>query len=57
MNKDCQILVLQRCISVLGEKKLDLLINNAGLILDKHSVTKDGFESTFGINYLGEFII
>ncbi len=35
--------------------KLDVLVLNAGLILDKRSETKEGFETTFGVNHLGHF--
>jgi NAD(P)-dependent dehydrogenase (short-subunit alcohol dehydrogenase family) len=36
---------------------LDLLINNAGLLMPAHSRTEDGFEATFGTNYLGPFAL
>ena len=36
--------------------QLDLLVNNAGLILSERSTTADGFESTFAINHLGPFL-
>lgn len=36
--------------------QLDLLVNNAGLILSERSETEDGFESTFAINHLGPFL-
>jgi retinol dehydrogenase 12 len=37
--------------------KLDVLVNNAGLVLDKRSVTEDGFETTFQVNHLGPFLL
>lgn len=36
--------------------QLDLLVNNAGLILSERGVSADGFESTFAINHLGPFL-
>jgi retinol dehydrogenase 12 len=37
--------------------RLDVLINNAGIVLPKRTVTADGFETTFQVNYLSPFII
>lgn len=35
--------------------KINLLINNAGIMFSKYNKTIDGFESHFGVNYLGHF--
>src|SRR3984957_18851181 len=40
------------------EPKLDLLVNNAGVMaVPKRQVTEDGFEQQFGTNFLGPFAL
>jgi NAD(P)-dependent dehydrogenase (short-subunit alcohol dehydrogenase family) len=40
-----------------GYQRLDVLIDNAGLISGKRSVTVDGFEYTFQVNHLSHFLL
>jgi NAD(P)-dependent dehydrogenase (short-subunit alcohol dehydrogenase family) len=42
---------------VAQEPKLDVLVNNAGVMWNPKTITKDGFESQFGINHLGHFAL
>lgn len=37
--------------------KLDLLINNAGIMIPPYSKTEDGFESQMGANYFSHFLL
>lgn len=37
--------------------RLDVLVDNAGLIHRQRTETEDGFETTFGVNHLGHFLL
>ena len=38
-------------------ERLDVLINNAGIALDRRVETADGFETVFAVNYLAPFVL
>jgi NAD(P)-dependent dehydrogenase (short-subunit alcohol dehydrogenase family) len=40
-----------------GPGRLDVLINNAGLVLGDRRITADGFEYTFALNHLAPFLL
>ena len=40
-----------------ANNKIDFLINNAGLMAMPYQETEDGFESQFGVNHLGHWIL
>ena len=37
--------------------RIDVLVNNAGIVLAHRTETVDGFETTFGVNHLGSFVV
>ncbi|MFN8049951.1 MAG: SDR family oxidoreductase [Acidimicrobiales bacterium] len=50
---------VRACAEELNDRtdRIDVLVNNAGLILSGREVTVDGFETTFGVNHLGHFLL
>ena len=42
---------------VANEPKLDVLVNNAGIMATNRTLTAQGFESQFGVNHLGHFAL
>jgi retinol dehydrogenase 12 len=37
--------------------RIDVLINNAGLVLGRRQLTEDGYEQTFAVNHLAPFLL
>ena len=37
--------------------RIDVLVNNAGVVLSQRCESKDGFEATFAVNHLGPFLL
>ena len=40
-----------------NEERLDVLINNAGVIVPERQESEDGYELTFAVNYLAHFLL
>lgn len=38
-------------------QRIDVLVNNAGIFLNKPTITADGFETNWAINYLGPYLL
>lgn len=43
--------------ALLALPRIDVLLNNAGLILTQREVTTDGFEKTFAVNHLAPYLL
>ncbi|ODM91825.1 Short-chain dehydrogenase TIC 32, chloroplastic [Orchesella cincta] len=44
--------------TILKEKdRVDILLNNAGIMFEPYELTEDGFESHFQVNYLSHFLL
>jgi NAD(P)-dependent dehydrogenase (short-subunit alcohol dehydrogenase family) len=68
-NKDAEVKVLELDLANLesvknfaenfkkSNSRLDLLINNAGVMIPPYSKTADGFELQFGTNHLGHYAL
>jgi NAD(P)-dependent dehydrogenase (short-subunit alcohol dehydrogenase family) len=37
--------------------RIDVLVNNAGAMFDRHALTQDGFERTFALNHMAYFVV
>lgn len=40
-----------------GVEKVDVLVNNAGIMMPPHTLTKQGYELQFGVNHLAHFTL
>lgn len=40
-----------------NHSKINILINNAGIMAPPYHITEDGYESQFAVNYLGHFLL
>jgi len=48
---------VRRFAGELGGERVDLLVNNAGVMMTPQQTTSDGFELQFGTNHLGHFAL
>ena len=50
------VLVMYECIHFPEEARLDVLINNAGVLRQERELSVDGHELMFAVNFLGRVI-
>lgn len=48
---------VRRLAAEVSGRRIDVLMNNAGLMLTERRTTRDGFETTFGVNHLAPFLL
>ncbi|MFM8409663.1 MAG: SDR family oxidoreductase [Alphaproteobacteria bacterium] len=48
---------VRRLASDVTGRRIDVLMNNAGLMLTERRTTREGFETTFGVNHLAPFLL
>ena len=50
---------IRRLVTVFKQRydHLDVLINNAGIVMPERVLTQDGYESAFQVNYLSQFFL
>ncbi|XP_077300228.1 retinol dehydrogenase 12-like [Arctopsyche grandis] len=48
---------IREFVECFGDNRLDILINNAGLIFHPYAKTEDGFELHMATNYIGHFLL
>lgn len=50
---------VRRAASFIGEtyEKIDVMLNNAGVITTQRELTKEGLEMQFGVNHVGHFLL
>jgi NAD(P)-dependent dehydrogenase (short-subunit alcohol dehydrogenase family) len=49
--------VREAAAAVLAGRRIDVLINNAGVMIPPKTLTKQGYELQFGVNHLGTFAL
>jgi retinol dehydrogenase-12 len=49
--RECAHTISSRC------ERIDVLINNAGIVSTRHRMSREGFELTFATNHLGPFLL